>query len=230
MGNKSVYIICAHSDDQVLGVGGTAAKYAREGIDVITIIMSYGEMSHFWMQGKFTTKMRVKESQKANEVLNGKKVMFFGLKEGKFKEDIRKKNLLKNLRKMINEDKPTKIFTHSINDPHPDHRETLEIVADAVSGSRHKPDIYTFLIWNPIPIKKRNRPKLVVDTSKTTKLKIRSAFCFKSQKLSILQLLPVIIATNFINGFKYNMRFAELFFRYDIDDHKKSKRKKRRKR
>src|SRR5512137_2295312 len=40
---NSVLIICAHSDDQVFGPGGTVAKYAKEGKRVHTIIFSYGE-------------------------------------------------------------------------------------------------------------------------------------------------------------------------------------------
>lgn len=218
MTEKCVYIICAHSDDQILGPGGTAAKYSKEGINVYTIIMSYGEFSHPWMQEKITTKARVKEAQNADKVIGGKGVMFLGLKEGLFKKEFHEKNLLHKLTKLLNDKKPIKIFTHSFNDPLPDHLATNSIVKELVRNLKFKPEIYSFPIWNPMSIKKRNRPKLIVDISSTVKLKINALLCFKSQKLSIYQLLPITLIKNFIAGLQYDMRFAEVFYRVELND------------
>lgn len=221
-----VYIICAHSDDQILGPGGTVAKYSKEGIDVHTIILSYGEFSHPWMQGHVTVKTRVKEAQKADKIIGGKSVTFLGVKEGKFGNDIKRKRLIQKIKKLIEKQKPSKIFTHSFNDPLPDHQETLKFVLEIVKRCRKKPDIYTFPIWNPIAVRNRNRPKLIVDISKHFKTKLKALLTFKSQKLSILQLLPSVAIKNFVAGYSYGFRFAELFYKVDTDELKKKRSKK----
>jgi len=43
--NHSVAVIAAHPDDEVLGCGGTIAKWANEGCDVNILLMTSGEGS-----------------------------------------------------------------------------------------------------------------------------------------------------------------------------------------
>jgi LmbE family N-acetylglucosaminyl deacetylase len=216
--SKPVFIICAHSDDEILGPGGTIAKYSKEGIDVHTFIMSYGEMSHPWMIENHTIKTRVKEAQNADKVIGGKSVTFLGLREGNFIKQAKEKKIMSRLRKRIMELNPSKILTHSLNDPLPDHRAVLEIVKKTISKLKKKPDVYSFAIWNPISIKKRNRPKLIVDISQTYHLKVKALMCFKSQKLSIYQLLPSVTIQNFLAGIHNGKRFVETFYKVDLDD------------
>ena len=40
-----IMVFAAHPDDEVIGAGGTIAKYAREGRQVVSVIFSYGEGS-----------------------------------------------------------------------------------------------------------------------------------------------------------------------------------------
>ena len=42
MRNKKILIIAAHPDDEVLGCGGTMAKWANEGAEVYSLIMAEG--------------------------------------------------------------------------------------------------------------------------------------------------------------------------------------------
>ena len=90
---ESVLVLCAHSDDQIFGVGGTLAKYAQEGKRIIIVVFSYGERSHPWLKKKVTVKMRVKESQEAGRIIGAEKTIFFGVQEGKFLEDIRERDI-----------------------------------------------------------------------------------------------------------------------------------------
>ena len=43
-------VVCAHPDDNILGAGGTIAKYSSEGKKVITVIASYGESGNPWLK------------------------------------------------------------------------------------------------------------------------------------------------------------------------------------
>ena len=213
---ESVFVFCAHSDDQILGPGGAIAKYAREGIDVYTIIFSYGENSHPWMQGHVTAKIRVKEAHAADKVIKGKAVRFLGLKEGKFRQQFQERGLYVKIRNLLREKKPSKIFTHSWNDPLPDHKAVHNIVTELVMKLRNIPDVYSFDIWNPIALQKTNVPKLIVDISHTFKFKVKALLCFKSQKLSVYQILPRVFIKNLLAGLNYGMKYAEVFHKVDI--------------
>ena len=41
-----ILILAPHPDDEILGVGGTIAKYSKEGKNNYVVIFSYGEVSH----------------------------------------------------------------------------------------------------------------------------------------------------------------------------------------
>ena len=98
----TILVVCAHSDDQIFGVGGTLAKYSKEGKNIKTIIFSYGENSHPWLKEKVTIQMRVKESYEADRVIGGGGVLFYNLKEGNFVEEVEKNNVKDKLKKIMN--------------------------------------------------------------------------------------------------------------------------------
>lgn len=211
MPKNPIIIFCAHSDDQIFGVGGTVARYAKEGKDVYTIIFSYGESTHFWLKRHISAEMRVKESQNADKVIGGKGVIFLGLTEGKFREGFKEWKLDKRVATLIKKIKPTKIFTHSEEDPHPDHKSVHDLILETMDKMKYKCDVYSFDIWNPIRIKKRDQPKLIVDITDTFKLKIKTLKCFKSQRLSLFSLLPSVYIKAITNGYQNHVKYAEAF-------------------
>jgi LmbE family N-acetylglucosaminyl deacetylase len=208
---ETIITFAAHNDDQIIGAGGTLAKYSREGKDIFTVIFSYGESSHPHFKRKVTVEMRVKESLKADKVLGGSGIVYLGLKEGKFNKEIEKKGIKSKIKRIIREKKPTKIFIHSIDDPHPDHRAVYNLITNTVEEIKFNCDIYSFNIWNPISIRKRDAPKLVVDITDNFKTKIEAFKCHKSQKLTMLSLMWDIYLKAILNGLKNGVRFAETF-------------------
>ena len=213
-----ILCICAHSDDQIFGPGGTLAKYAKEGKQITTIIMSYGEMSHPYFKEEVIIKTRVEESMQADKIIGGSGVLFLGLKEGKFKEDAKKKKAQEKLIELFKQFNPEKIFMHSNDDTHPDHRATFDIVKKAYDNSEISCPLYTFDVWAPFSTKKRDAPKLIIDVSKHYTKKLRAISCFKSQ-LGVLQMLNWYVYTrmlihNLYNGLKRGYRFAEVFYRF----------------
>lgn len=210
---ESIIVFCAHNDDHLIGAGGTLAKYAKQGKNISVIIFSYGEGSHFWLKKKVTIEMRVNESKKADKLIGIKNVVFLGLKEYNFIEEVKKKKLNNKLIKLIKKNKPSKIFTHSIDDPHPDHRAVYKIITNIANKLNYKGELYSFEIWNPINLRKREKPKLVVDTSKTFYKKIKAIKTHKSQKISIISLLWNIYRKDFFNGLSNNCKYAEVFYK-----------------
>jgi LmbE family N-acetylglucosaminyl deacetylase len=210
---ESVLVLCAHSDDQIFGVGGSLAKYAEEGKSVITIIFSYGEKSHPWLKRKVTIKMRVKESQEAAKIIGVEKTMFLGIYEGRFPQEIEEKEIHDRIYRLIKKYRPIKIFTHAGDDPHPDHSAVNKFVLELCNEVDYKGDVYSYDVWNPLKIKERNLPTMYVDISKTFRKKIKALRCFESQWLSLVLLLWSVYWRAIRNGLKARTRFAEVFYK-----------------
>ncbi len=210
---ENILVFCAHPDDEILGPGATIAKYASQGKNVQVVVFSYGEGSHPWLQKETTIEMRKKESIKAGQTVGYKKTYFLNLQEMKFREGFEKKNLKKKIRKIIKENEPTKIFVHSYDDPHPDHKQVNTLVLKLLREINYNGEVYSFEVWNPFNIRGRDRPRLYVDVSKTFELKKKAISFFKSQKLSIYQLYPFMIIKAILNGFVIRKKYAESFYR-----------------
>lgn len=210
---ETVICFCAHSDDQIFGPGGTLAKYAKEGNNIITIIFSYGQLTHPHLKDDVVISMRVNESIKANEVIGGGQVLFLGLSEGKFLQEAKEKRVYTKIKRIVQEYKPAKIFIHSQDDPHPDHRAVHQIVSAVIDAIPYHGPVYAFDIWNPFALRKRGEPKLYVDISDTFRTKIKALKVFESQKLALFSLLWSIYVRAIVHGFFHKCRFAERFYK-----------------
>ena len=208
---ETILTFCAHNDDQIIGVGGTLAKYAEQGKKIITVIFSYGETSHPHIKKEITIKTRVEESKKADKILGLKDTIYLGLGEGKFLKEIEQKKLKNKLKNIIKINKPTKIFTHSSDDPHPDHRAVNKIAKQIYDELKLDCGLYTFDVWNPIKIKKRGTPKLIVDITETFNQKVNAFKAHKSQSLTIITLLWSVYLKAILNGIENGVKFAEVF-------------------
>lgn len=211
MAEDVVIVFCAHPDDDVFGVGGTLARYSKEGKKIITVIFTYGEKSHIWLKEKITIEMRKKEAEKAASILGYSKSIFLGLDEGRIEKHAEENGTLKELKKLIQKKKPSKIFTHSGDDPHPNHRAVHKIIMKTVDSLRFKTDVYTFDVWNILRLTHKRSPKMCVDITPYFSLKIKALRCFKSQHISMLTLLWSVYLKAIVNGWKHNWRFAEVF-------------------
>jgi len=218
---KNILVVCAHSDDQVIGPGGAMAKFAREGYDVYTIIFSYGELSHLHLKKPYVAKVRVKESKLADKIIGGKGVFFLGLKDGAIRQDYLNKKMDKKITNIFLKYEPLMIFTHSKDDLLQDHRfvreSVLKIYDSLAKKKKLKSDVYSFDIWNLWNLMKRNKPKLVIDISKTFKYKIQALKEFKSQinffshTFLVNFLFLAIYIKAYINGLRFGFKKAEVF-------------------
>ena len=214
---KNIIVFVAHSDDEVIGCGGTIAYYANKGYDVHTIICSFGESSHPHLKKEVIRTTRVKEAQKADKILGGTGVRFIGLTEGRFIEEVNKdkKRLFKNLVRRFKELQPEKVFTHDKNDTHPDHRAVYEIAQQIRKQTAF--DMYTFHIWTIINKEQGKTPLLSIDISNEFSKKIDALHVFKSQinLFSHAQLNNVLYLGVYLKAFfagrRIKTRYAEVF-------------------
>ena len=168
---ETIFVFGAHSDDFVIGAGGTIAKYAKEGKKIISIVFSYGEKSHPWLKEEVVQKMRAKEALQSSKIL-GCKTYIFNLKEGHFLEEY--PGIEAQVKRLVSRYKPTRIFTHSDDDPHPDHRSTYQLTLKfQESLSEPKPELYVYSVWNPVSLK-TTCPTLYEDITSTFSLKLNA--------------------------------------------------------
>lgn len=212
-GKDIILTFCAHNDDHLLGAGGTLAKYAKEGKIFKTYVFSFGESSHPWLKRNETAKMRVKEAQKAEKILGGEDLRFFGIKEGEFGDRFKTFRFRRKLKKIILDNNPSKIFTHSLDDPHPDHRAVYNAVMQVADDINYKGDIYSFNIWNPINVRKRDKPKMVVDISASFEKKLQAFKVHESQKMTLITLWWDIYRRDRWNGLVNRCKYAEIFYK-----------------
>lgn len=211
--SQNVLILSAHSDDQIFGPGGTVAKYAKEGKKVFTIVFSYGHISAPLMKKEVIAGMRVKEAKGVDKYIGGSGVIFLGLDENKFIEQFKRKKMYPKLKKLILEQQPSLIFTHSHDDPHPDHRALTKLLLETLDRMKYKCDVYAYDVWTIFNTKKQHHPKIIVDISGTFAMKVKALRMFESQKLSLFTLMWSVYLKAWLLGKQNGMRYAEAFYK-----------------
>ncbi len=214
LNKNTVFFVGAHPDDEVYGAGSTLAKFIRQGKKIIVVILSYGEMSSALMKRKIIVKERVKEDKLAQKVLGITESYYFGLREGHFLEDAKKKNIQNNLLRLLRKYRPSIVITHSSDDFHKDHQDTFKIVSKTLDEwkVKDKPRLYSCIsIWG-VSIRNNNKPKLFVDVTDTFYLKIKALKSFKTQKLTFFTLIWSVYLRALIYGSKIRKKYAEMFY------------------
>ena len=141
--------IHAHPDDQEFSVGGTLAKWAKAGCEIISVVITSGDSgsndpAKDGSHKQELAELREKEQLAANTVLGIKETIFLRYPDGELEPTIQ---LRKELTRLIRQFKPDTVLAGNpeawfygneyIN--HPDHRAAAEAACAAVfpsAGSR----------------------------------------------------------------------------------------------
>jgi LmbE family N-acetylglucosaminyl deacetylase len=146
---KIAMSIHAHPDDQEFSIGGTIARWARAGCEVISVVITSGDSgsndpAKDGSYKKELADLREKEQLAANEVLGIKETIFLRYPDGELEPTIA---LRRDLTRLIRRFRPD---TVTIGNPeawfygneyvnHPDHRAAAQAACEAVfpsAGSR----------------------------------------------------------------------------------------------
>jgi len=146
---KIAMTIQAHPDDQEFSVGGTLAKWAKAGCEIISVIITSGDSgsndpAKDGSHKQELAELREKEQLAANTVLGIKETVFLRYPDGELEPTIA---LRKDLTRLIRQHKPDTVLTGNpegwfygdeyVN--HPDHRAAAQAACTAVfpsAGSR----------------------------------------------------------------------------------------------
>ena len=165
-----VIAIGVHPDDIEFGMGATLAKHISFGHDVLVIFLTDGERDN---DGNYIkSDERRNESIKALEIFGYKNdVQFLNLPKVSVNQ-----SLIRPIEREINQFKPDRIYSHSRNDRHQDHRKCSHAV---LSAARYINEILLFEVFSVFP---EFIPNYIVNISRDLlDLKIRANSQFKSQ-------------------------------------------------
>ena len=137
--------IHAHPDDQAITVGGTLAKWARAGCEIVTVCLTRGgagsnKYTPLDMTREALVAIREDEQREACRILGVKETIFLDYEDGMLEPSI---PLRRELTRLIRRHRPEAVLT---GDPtvryygttymnHPDHRAAADVALDAVFPS-----------------------------------------------------------------------------------------------
>jgi len=220
-----VLIFAAHPDDAELSMGGTIARFSLQGFKVGVIDLTKGEMS---TRGNTIT--RAKETSVATKILNIKVRENLGIADGNITQsDKNLKRVITTIRKY----KPKIVFAPYLNDRHPDHFDTAQLIKRAMFGSglakfktivagksqAHYRPLKLFYYMQTYLFD----PSFIVDISDYFDTKMNSVLAFKSQFhnspgkkeetfISRPEFLEYVEARAKFYGFQIRKKYGEPFY------------------
>jgi LmbE family N-acetylglucosaminyl deacetylase len=189
---KIAMSIHAHPDDQEFSIGGTLAKWARAGCEIISVTITSGDSgsNDVTKDGSYKpelARLRETEQMAANEALGVKRTVFLRYPDGELQPTI---ELRKELTRLIRQYKPDVVLCGNpeawfygneyVN--HPDHRAAAQAACEAVFPSAGTRLIFTDLLeegYEPHNVKKlyihgTDKPDTWVDISETIDIKVKA--------------------------------------------------------
>jgi LmbE family N-acetylglucosaminyl deacetylase len=129
---RSILILAAHPDDEVLGCGGTIAKLADEGAIVRVALFADGLSSRSGIQAVQQEELNARRTaaQKACDILGVKSVSFGDFPDNRM-DTIPLLDIAQAVEALISMHQPEMVFTHHAGDLNIDHRRLHEAVVTA---------------------------------------------------------------------------------------------------
>lgn len=145
---KTVLVVAAHPDDEILGVGATAARHVSEGDAVYAMILGEGQTSRGTHREDIDREM-VEELHKntleSAKAIGFREVFFADFPDNRF-DEVDLLDIVKAVEEKVRALKPQIIYTHYSGDLNVDHQYTARAVLTATRpiGDYCVEEIYAF--------------------------------------------------------------------------------------
>lgn len=179
-----ILIIAPHPDDEVLGCGGTIAKFAAEKHEVTVAIMTKAKpplfSEDYIAQGR-------REAKEAHKLLGVKETIFLDLPAAEL--DLTSHGLVNQaISKLLNDIKPDMMFVPFVGDLHLDHQRLFisSLVAARPISKTYPRKVLAYETvsetnWNAPYLAPGFHPTVYIDISDFLKQKLQAFATFKSQ-------------------------------------------------
>lgn len=131
--SKTILIVAAHPDDEVLGCGGSIQKYVSSGDRVYVAILGEGQVSRFTQRSEITAAAvgsLSQNSQMVASLLKITKLFSFAFSDNRF-DSVDLLDIVKCVEQVKKEVSPDVVFTHHAGDLNIDHQRTFQAVLTA---------------------------------------------------------------------------------------------------
>lgn len=180
---NKILVVAAHPDDDILGMGGTIAKYSKQGNEIKVIFMTDGVSSRE-IKPESSAK-RFESAIKALKLLGVEDVSVANFPDNQL-DKIGILELTKYISAIIESYTPQIVYTHFHKDLNVDHRLTAEatIVCSRPTPSSSIKQLFHFEVASSTNWyfgESKFRPNIFVDIEETLDLKIQSLKFYDSE-------------------------------------------------
>lgn len=142
----NIFVVAAHPDDEVIGLGGTLAKHSRKGDKVYVTILSEGEALKLPNSPKCSE--RREEGKLAGEILGVEETYFLDIPDQEF-ESIPLIGVIKPIEYYIESIRPDMVFVHHRGDANTDHQIAFKATY-AACRAMNNPFIHKILCYETL--------------------------------------------------------------------------------
>lgn len=187
----NILIVVAHPDDEVLGCGGSIAKWVKGGHEVHVLIMAEGATSRDKHRDrasrKETLSILAQSAKRAAEVLSVETIKLRDYPDNRM-DSVDLLDIVKTIEERIEQLQPAMVVTHHASDLNIDHQITNQAV---MTACRPQPGhsvkrILSFEVpsateWQSPTINNPFIPNWFEDISDTLELKVKALDVYKSE-------------------------------------------------
>ena len=202
-----VVVVGGHPDDPETGVGGTIARYADEGHEVVCLYLTRGEAGIRGKTHEEAAAVRTAEAEAACRVLVAK-ALFAGQIDGATEINAER---YEQFGKLLGKIKPDIVFTHWPIDSHRDHRVASLLVYDAWLKAGKRFALCYYEVYSGIQTQ-HFHPTHYVDITQTEARKREAVFCHRSQNPERMWKLHSLMDR--FRGTECRRKTAEAFVRH----------------
>lgn len=220
---ENILVVAAHPDDEVLGLGGTIARLAREGHAIHVLIMADGESSRFdstLPREHELNRARMTAAETARSILGYHSLQIEQLPDNRL-DSVNLLEIVKIIEGTLLDFQPSKVFTHHRGDVNIDHQLVHEAV---LAACRPQPDnkvkeliffeVPSSTEWRPPGSSVNFSPNLFIDISDTLQVKLDalSAYQKELRPFPHPRSLEAVVALAKWRGASAGLKGAEAFF------------------
>lgn len=184
---KSILVVAAHPDDEVLGCGGYIAKHVRLGDEVFVTFLSDGVTSRLGNLGLQEIESRRSAARLASKVLGVRDVMFGDFPDNKL-DASPLLEVIKSIEAVVEQIRPQTVLTHFGGDLNIDHRIVNQAVLTACRPAPKQgvKEILFFEVpssteWQVPTEGEAFAPNWFEDISQTLELKIKALLMYEHE-------------------------------------------------
>ena len=214
--DQRVLAICAHDDDEVIGVGGTLRALANTGAEVTTVIFATGNEGYQRLEERETiVERRVRERDRVGPILGTKRYITHDYPDF---ANLDCEDVYRKVMQAVREVRPHVVFSHLPTD-YLAHRTLSKLVPEAVwqaswlcSLELGQPWQVNRLYLFPI-LELVAKPSHVVDITETFGAKLNAMRAYESQHEVVPDILDQIEAKARVYGSLIGAKYGEAFIR-----------------